>query len=275
MKGLYDLKAVAKLLALEETRVKAFVRAGFVTPEKDGKTLLFSFQDLVVLRMAKALRDADIPTGRIKRALTKLQNELPQGRPITSVRLAAEGGRIVVHDEHTRYQPETGQLMLDFSVRDLAKKVAPIARNVKKLAIKRKDELSAEEWYALGCEMEVSSVSEARDAYRRAVELDPVHADAHNNLGRLLHEERALAAAEAHYRQAVAAEPKHVTAWFNLGVALEESQQHTEAIEAYERAIALDPKHADAHYNAAQLYNTLGRPMLALRHIRAYEKLAR
>jgi tetratricopeptide (TPR) repeat protein len=275
VKGYYDLPAVAKLLGLDAQRVRAFVRAGFVKPQKNGRALLFSFQDLVVLRTAKALREAKVPAARIKRALTKLAAELPQGRPLTSVRIAAEGGRVVVHDEDTRYQPETGQLVFDFGVRDLAKKVAPLARTAKKLADDRSNELSAEDWYALGCELEISSIAEARDAYRRAVELHPAHADAHNNLGRLLHEARELAAAEAHYRLAVQAVTDHTTAWFNLGVVLEDAGKSADAADAYERALKIDPRYADAHYNAARLYHAMNRPMLALRHIRTYEKLTK
>ncbi|MCC6807389.1 MAG: tetratricopeptide repeat protein [Deltaproteobacteria bacterium] len=267
----YDLRAVARLLALEPPRVRAFVKAGFVKPQKNGKELLFSFQDLVVLRTAKALRDENIPTARIKRALTKLAEELPQGRPLTSVRIAAEGGRIVVHDEEKRYQPETGQLVFDFGVSDLVRKVAPLARTAKKRADLQP--MDAEQWYALGCELEVSSIDEARDAYRRAIELEPMHADAHNNLGRLLHEAKEHAAAEAHYRLALEALPQHATAWFNLGVVLEDAGKHAAAADAYEQAIKLDRQSADAHYNAARLYQKMDRPILALKHIRAYQKL--
>ena len=102
------------------------------------------------------------------------------------------------------------------------------------------------------------SSEDARDAYERALHLDPNHTDAHINLGRLLHEMRAPAAAEKHYRAALAMDPHHPIAAFNLGVALEDLGRTADAIDAYERAIAVDPQNADAHYNLAGLYEKRG-----------------
>ena len=71
-------------------------------------------------------------------------------------------------------------------------------------------------WYDLGLELEAVAPTEARDAYRRALELDAHHADAHVNLGRLLHEQGLVEEAERHYRQALRESPDHATAAFNL-----------------------------------------------------------
>src|SRR3989454_7451010 len=77
-------------------------------------------------------------------------------------------------------------------------------------------------WYDLGLELEVAAPAEARDAYRRALELDPHHADAHVNLGRLLHEQRLVGEAERHYRLALRENPQPATAAVNLAIALED-----------------------------------------------------
>ncbi len=264
------------MLGLSEAQVRAFVRAGFLRPELgERKEWRFTFADLIVMRTAKNLLASNVPARRIKRALKKLMHDLPTGRTLTTVKIAAEAGKLVVHDEGNRYDPEDGQLLFDFGVRDLAKKVAPLARRNARLAVAAQSQLNAEDWYALGCELEISSIDEARDAYRRAIELDPTHADAHTNLGRLLHEQRELDAAEAHYRQALSAEADHEVAWFNLGVVLEDAGREQDAVSAYEAALERNGENADAHFNAARLYQSLGRPILALRHLRAYQKLTR
>jgi tetratricopeptide (TPR) repeat protein len=272
----YKTKDVAKMLSVSEAQVRGFVRAGFLTPETGPRgEHRFSFADLVIMRTAKGLLASRVPAAKVKRALKKLLTELPTGRPLTGVKIAAEGSSVVVHEEGARYDPLDGQLLFDFGVRDLVKKVAPLARKTARAAVAAATSMSSEDWYVLACELEISSINEARDAYRRAIELDPTHADALTNLGRLLHETGELGAAEAHYRQALSAVPDHDTAWFNLGIALEDQGKLEDGASAYERALSHDPNNADAHFNAARIYEILGRPMLALRHLRAYQKLTR
>jgi tetratricopeptide (TPR) repeat protein len=274
MKG-YTSHDVARLLGLTVAQVRGFARDGFSAPRRGvQRELQFSFQDLVVLRTAKALVAARIPTRRIRRALKKLRLELPRGRSLAELRIVAEGDRIVVSDGDTAWNPESGQTHLDFAVSDLATRAAPIARRTAQAARAAEGDLDVEDWYELGLELEAVDPGEARDAYRRALELDAHHADAHVNLGRLLHEQGLIEEAERHYRLALRETPDHATAAFNLGIALEDLDQPADAIEAYRAALATDPRLADAHYNVARLYEKVGKKAAALRHLSIYRRLA-
>src|SRR5437016_5905598 len=275
MKG-YNSRDVARLLGLTVAQVRGFARDGFLRPGRrggGGRGLQFSFQDLVILRTAKALVAARIPTWRIRRALKKLRLELPRGRSLAELRITAEGDRIVVSDGETAWNPESDQTHLDFAVSDLATRAAPIARRTAQAARAAEGTLDADDWYELGLELEAVEPAEARDAYRRALELDAHHADAHVNLGRLLHEEGLVQEAERHYRPALRANPEHATAAFNLGIALEDLDRPGDAVEAYRAALAVDPRLADAHYNVARLYEKGGKKAAALRHLSIYRRL--
>ena len=275
MKG-YNSRDVARLLGLTVAQVRGFARDGFLTPGRrggGGRGLQFSFQDLVILRTAKALVAARIPTWRIRRALKKLRLELPRGRSLAELRITAEGDRIVVSDGETAWNPESDQTHLDFAVSDLATRAAPIARRTAQAARAAEGTLDADDWYELGLELEAVEPAEARDAYRRALELDAHHADAHVNLGRLLHEEGLVQEAERHYRLALRENPEHATAAFNLGIALEDLDRPGDAVEAYRAALAVDPRLADAHYNVARLYEKGGKKAAALRHLSIYRRL--
>ncbi len=275
LKG-YSTREVAKLLAVPDSRVRGYVRAGFLSPERGaGRRLRFSFQDLVFMRTAGGLADAGVPHRRIRKALRRLREKMPEDRPLTEVRIAAEGGRIVVEEGSRRWQPESGQILFDFGVADLARKAAPTVRRAFREAREGSGELSADDWYEWGCELEPASPAEARDAYARALELDPDHTDALVNLGRLLHESGEPAAAEPLYRRALVLRPEDATAAFNLGVALEDLRLLPEALLEYQHAVRLDPGNADAHFNAAALAERLGRPAEALRHLRTYRRLTR
>lgn len=273
MKG-YTSQDAAKVLGLSIAQVRAFARDGFLTPGRGPRgELQFSFQDLVILRTAKGLVAGRIATRRIRGALKRLRAQLPRGRSLTELHIAAEGDRIVVSDGETTWSPESGQMQLDFAVAELATKAAPMARRAAKAARDVEDELSAEDWYELGLELEVATPAEARDAYRRALELDAHHADAHVNLGRLLHEQGLVEEAERHYRLALREAPDHATAAYDLGIALEDLGRPADAIEAYRAALVTDPRLADAHYNIARLYERVGKKAAALRHFSAYRRL--
>jgi tetratricopeptide (TPR) repeat protein len=141
---------------------------------------------------------------------------------------------------------------------------------------------SALAWYERGLELEASDTSAAIAAYHRAIAGRPGFADAHNNLGRLLHDRGDLASAEASYRRALAEDEGVALYWFNLGVVLEDQSRGAEAIVAYERALALDALMADAHYNLARQIELVARAdgnevMLrrAVRHLKQYRELSR
>jgi tetratricopeptide (TPR) repeat protein len=141
---------------------------------------------------------------------------------------------------------------------------------------------SALAWYERGCQLESSDPTAAIAAYERALRGRPDLADAHNNLGRLLHDGGDLAGAEAHYRLALCAGRYIALYWFNLGVVLEDTGRGAEAIDAYERAIAIDAKLADAHFNLARQIERVARLAddeillrRAVRHLKQYRELSR
>ena len=271
----YTTADVAKLLGLSAAQVRAFARDGFLTPGLGSRgELLFSFQDLVVLRAAKGLAAARIPARRVRTALKSLRGQLPRGRSLAELHIAAEDGRIVVHDGDRAWSPESGQLQIDFAVADLATRARPIARRTAAAAREAEADLDGDDWYELGFELEAVDPAEARDAYRRALELDAHHADAHVNLGRLLHESGRVEEAESHYRAALRDRPDHAHAAYNWGIALEDLGRAGEAVEAYRLALLADPRHADAHYNVARLYEKAGKRAAALRHYAKYRRLS-
>jgi tetratricopeptide (TPR) repeat protein len=262
------------MFGLTVAQVRAWVRSGLLEPERGPHgEMRFSPHDLELLRSARGLAGTRIGPRRIERALSRLREQIPGRDSLEELEIVAEGRQIVVTDGSARWQPESGQILIDFEEK-------PIGRLLPLSTGRRRAEAAGEwtevhSWYERGCDLEETDPEAAREAYARALELDPAHADAHVNLGRLLHEAGDTAGAEAHYRSALAARPRDATAAFNMGVALEDLGRDLEAIDAYETAITLDPNHADAYFNLAGACERAGRPAAAIRHLKTYRALVR
>jgi tetratricopeptide (TPR) repeat protein len=269
----YTAREVAEILELSPSQVRSYARSGLLRPGRGPRNeYRFTFQDIVVLRAASELLRARVHPRRVKGALKKLRVQLPRGRSLATVRVHADGERVVVRDRETVWEPDSGQVLIDFAVSDLASRAAVFARRVVDERAAAED-LQPDDWYNLAHDLEAVSPQEAKEAYGRAVGLAPRHAEAHLNLGRLLHEEGHLAGAETHYREAIAAAPTSAIAWFNLGVVLEDQGKGRQAVESYEEALRHDPGMAAAHYNLSMLYEGQGTTAAAIRHLSEYRRL--
>jgi tetratricopeptide (TPR) repeat protein len=259
----YRTRAVANMLRASPAQIRALARAGFVEPQRDSRgDFRFSFQDIVLLRAANELSRAHLTQAHVERALACLKETLPPSQPLSALRIEALGERIVISDGARTWDIESNQLEIDFPrPRAIVHKIQPAL-------------CEAESLYLQGLELEAVSLLAAEKAYQRAVELDPTHADAHVNLGRLLHQQGRIIAAAEHYRRAMK-QSNHATAAYNLGIALEDMDKQRAAIWAYRKAVELDPSLAEAHYNLSTLSLRRGDRLSALRHLKAYKALTK
>jgi hypothetical protein len=251
-----------------------------VTPKKT-KTgqLTFSFHDMLSLREANSLIGARIASRRVHRAIRALRTRLPPGVSLTKVHLSTEGKDIVVVDGNMRWNVDSGQMLFPFTPiagPSEESEVIPLLRTRSASAARSAPEpVTIRELYERATALEASSPSEAIDVYRQILEREPEYADAHVNLGRLLHESNDVYAALVHYRAALSIRPGDPTAAFNTGVALEDLGANMDAIIAYRRAIERDPCNPDAHYNLARLLEQVGKPDQAVRHLLLYRQLTK
>jgi tetratricopeptide (TPR) repeat protein len=265
----YSTREVSDLIGMKPDQVRHYVRRALINPERaENGEYRFNFQDVVLLRTAKSLLDADVSSRKAYRILLKLQSELTHVESLAAVRIFADGNHVVVRDDNQVWDAETGQAQLDFSVAELADNVANLAnRNL--IIAKEGDDLDSDEWYNLGLDLEEVDPSRAPEAYQRSIELNPTNADAHVNLGRLLQLKGNLKQAKRHYEKALEAAASHQLAHYNLGTIFDELDQVEQAAEYYRRA----PSVPDAHYNLARIFELKGDELAAQRHMKNYRNL--
>ncbi len=264
----YSLGEVREILGLSRAVIAGLIEAGFVHPVRGKRReYRFSFQDLVVMRTARALAAAKLAPRRISRSLKRLREQLPTEVPLAGLRIAAVGNSVVVEEGASQWQADSGQYMLCFEV------AASASGRVTFLDNGEASLGAADAAFLQGYALEDTDQDAAIDAYRRAVAANACHALAHTNLGRLLHQAGRLAEAEAVYRDALRECGQDALLVFNAAVLLEDRGHVDEAIGMYRQALAIDPALADAHYNVALLYEVSGQPRDALRHFNAYRRI--
>jgi tetratricopeptide (TPR) repeat protein len=101
-------------------------------------------------------------------------------------------------------------------------------------------------------------LDEAIREFRKAIDLDPDSAHAHDNLATVYAEKKLYREALGEYLTALKLEPDSATAHYNLACFLSTHGPEF-AVAAYRQAIELDPEYPDAHLNLGLTYADHGR----------------
>ena len=268
----YSTRDAAELVGLKAHTIRHYVSRGLLAPARGRRgEYRFSFRDLVLLKTAKGLIDADVSSRRTLAALAKLKETVGalDGKELTSMRIFAEGDSVVVRADDGLWDVETGQGRFAFA--------NPDAGKVRKLDDAGRGEsdstarFDSDDWYNLGLDLEEAEPARAPAAYRRAIALNPDNADAHVNLGRLFQVRGDLKRAKRHYQRALRAVPAHQLAFYNLGTVFDELDELDTALDYYCQA----PNVPDAHYNQARIFEMRGDQLAFARHMREYKVLIR
>jgi len=270
---LYSLRDAARLFRLSESRLRTWEKHGFIARscEISGRRF-YTFQDLIGIRAARELLDQGVPLRSVHKSLHALREWLPRvARPLSALRIVADGQSIVVRDDRGAYDAQTGQLVLDFAVNSLRDDVVRVLRR----GGYENEHRRAYEAYLEGCRLDEQehTFDAAEAAYRRAIALDPTLANAFTNLGNLMFRRDRLEEAERLYERALKLDPEQPEAHYNAGFLAYERGDVQAAVASFERALTSDPAFADAHFNLAMALQELGQRDAARPHWETYLKL--
>ena len=269
----YRTRDAAELVGIKERTIRRYVERGLLAPAR-GRSgeYRFSFRDLVLLRTAKGLLDADVTSRKTVAALARLKETIValEGKELSAMRIFADGNTVVVREDDALWDAETGQRRFVFG--------NAAGGEVRELAIRAKADsedgtasYDSDDWYNLGLDLEEAEPARAPAAYRRAIAMNPDNADAHVNLGRLFQVRGDLKRAKRHYQRALHSAPAHQLAFYNLGTVFDELDELDTALGYYDQA----PNVPDAHYNQARIFEMRGDQLAFARHMREYKVLTR
>jgi tetratricopeptide (TPR) repeat protein len=283
---LYSIRDVARILAVQESRLRYWMQTGFVGPTvRKGGRFYYTFCDLVAVKAAKDLLAAEIPLQRVRKALGGLKKALPQdAHPASRLRVCSDGNTIVALADDIAFEPVGGQVVMAFNLPSFGEHIAEV------LAMPRVDpsaphEIAAERteantgttayrMFVEACAAEDRGELEtAEHWFRQAIDLEPRMAAALTNLGNLVYRQGEVEEARSLYERALEHDPAQPEARYNLANTLEDLGEIELAVAELRKVCIAAPEFADAHYNLGLLLAQLGGTAQARQHLERYLEL--
>jgi protein O-mannosyl-transferase len=126
----------------------------------------------------------------------------------------------------------------------------------------------ARAWFNLGGARRKTDRAGAREAFLKAIQLQPVFPEAYYNLGIIEQENGDANLGVVYFQKAIDQQPTYWPAWNNLGNAMFSLGQRERAAVAFERTLSLNPDYWPAQYNFAVLLFTTGKFEQAITRLR-------
>jgi len=271
LEQLYTTAQLSRLLEVPGSRIRSWVRRGFVEPVRvEHRLEYFDFQQVSSVKQLAELVSGGVDPERIRRSLASLRGWFPDAAE--QLALLQEDGELLVRLDDGALADPSGQLRLSFDSTkgDVAGGSEPLlldAFRPETPTYQRTVEELVEEALAL----ETADQLEAAGAlYHCALLTGGPRADIVFNLGNVLYALDRTGEAMQRYLQVLELDPDYVEAWNNLGSVLAEQSRLDEAVVAFERALALAPDYADVHFNLAAAILANGDVVRARRHAERY-----
>ncbi|MFT3694695.1 MAG: tetratricopeptide repeat protein [Kofleriaceae bacterium] len=283
---LYSIRDVARILAVQESRLRYWMQTGFVGPTvRKGGRFYYTFTDLVAVKSAKDLLAADVPLQTARKAVESLKKMLPEDtHPASKLRLCSDGKTIVALADDVAFEPIGGQVVMAFSLTTFGEHVQDV------LAMPRVDPNAPQEitdspteanggttayrHFVEACAAEDRGDSQtAEHLFRQAIDLEPNMSAALTNLGNLIYRQGELDEAKKLYERALEHDPMQAEARYNLANLLEDMGETELAIAELRRVCASAPDFADAHYNLGLMLAQVGGTAQAKQHLERYLEL--
>ena len=283
---LYSIRDVARILAVQDSRLRYWMQVGFVGPTvRKGGRFYYTFCDLVAVKAAKDLLAANIPLQRVRKAVESLKKVLPADtHPASRLRLCSDGNTIVALADDIAFEPIGGQVVMAFNVPSFGEHIAEV------LAMPRVDPSAPHEitdspteanggttayrMFVEACAAEDrGDLQLAEHLFRQAIDLEPNMAAALTNLGNLVYRQGEVEEARRLYERALDHDPVQPEARYNLANTLEDLGEIELAVAELRKVCAAAPDFADAHYNLGLMLAQLGGTAQARQHLERYLEL--
>ena len=121
-KSFFTPKEVAKLVNISYRQIQYWDKTNFIRPSyrRRGKYRLYTYADLICLKVARLLRDHNFSIQRLRTTIVSLKDLLPQvAHPLIELTFLIEGDRILIFNGEVLKNPNADKGYISFQVSTL------------------------------------------------------------------------------------------------------------------------------------------------------------
>lgn len=219
-------------------------------------------------QLASVLRALSLPQAAQEQLALYQQESAERQHKDVAVATANQAKEFLQHDdaakaadlyrEALQNDPNNAQILYEFALALDAQRDFDSERETLRRAIEVNPEFAAAHNQLGLLILQAGDAADAEKEFQMAISLNPHYAEAQNNLGVLYGQQGRDPEAEKLFRRAIDSNPRYAQAYVNLAAALAEQSRFTEAEAAAESAIAIQPDNQEARELRAKIEAELG-----------------
>jgi len=130
MQSTFSGKLVRKLTRATSNQLKYWVKIGIVCPNKASRTYLYSFKDIIKLRVLVSLKSNGLSLQRLRQGLANLSEILPNDEePLSSLIIHTDGIDMIVAEKGKYFSAITRQRYLRFDTAKIKADIIKLQRH--------------------------------------------------------------------------------------------------------------------------------------------------
>lgn len=117
---LFQTDLVLRITGASANQLKYWVKIGLVAPIKEGKRYLFTFRDIIRIRVIRKLKDQGLSLQKIRKGIDNLSKVLPaDDDPLARLIILTDGLEMIAMEKGMYFSATSMQRYLQFDVEEL------------------------------------------------------------------------------------------------------------------------------------------------------------
>lgn len=129
MDYIYKTDLVMNLTGATSNQLKYWKHQGLITPDINGRRALYSFKDIVKLRVLVSLRKNGLSLQKIRLGIKQLSEMLPEDEPLSRLIIYTDGTDMILVEKGNYFSAITRQQYFMFDTEEIGAEITELQQN--------------------------------------------------------------------------------------------------------------------------------------------------